>query len=119
MVPIVPPRQHQGRDRRSAGGPPRTAGQAHTKGCSQSFRVHRNIEIAKKIGEGMLSQFCGAVTGWMSPTRARISAMPMKCRRRLWAIGGGGEGIGTGILVLLLWFSLGGPRATAQETDAS
>jgi len=48
----------------------------------------------------MLSQFCGAVTGWMLPRRARISAMPTTLRRRPGAIGGSGQGIGTAILLL-------------------
>src|SRR5712675_3166611 len=119
MVPIVPAGQGEGRNRRSAGGASRTAGQVDAKRCSQPFRVHRNIEITEKIGEGMLSQFCGAVTGWTPPRRARISAMPMKCLRHVWAIGGGGEGIGMGILLLFLCLSLSGPLATAQELDAA
>src|SRR6266478_4558152 len=67
----------------------------------------------------MLSQFCGAVTGWMPARRARISAMPMKCLRHVWAIGGGGDGIGIGILLLFVCLSLSGPRATAQGLDAA
>src|SRR6266853_4223207 len=52
MVPVVPAGQGEGGNRRSAGGASRTAGQVDAKGCSQPFRVHRNIEIAEKNRRG-------------------------------------------------------------------
>src|SRR5712672_1212935 len=52
MVPIVPAGQGKGGDRGSAGRASRTAGQVDAKGCSQPFRVHRDIEIAEKNRRG-------------------------------------------------------------------
>ncbi len=68
----------------------------------------------------MLSQFCGGVTHWMLRRLARtISATPAKSRSLLGVIGAGGEGMRTGILLLLLCLSLHAPLGTAQGLDAA
>src|SRR5258708_38902067 len=67
----------------------------------------------------MLSQLCGGVMLWIRRRARTVSVMPTKRHSLLGVSGADGKGMGTAVLLLLLFLNLHAPLVTEQELDAA